>query len=416
MHLSNTTASTVITAPALALLAITVLASGCVPVDDTDANLDNCVEVAKEVTEDTTLQGCVLAPNGLSVTEDTLLTVAPGTRIVFGADTSLIAYDGGKLNAVGTSDEPIVLTGEEEIPSFWVGVKFTGTNSTDNALNHVTIEYAGQTASGFSGTEAAALDLNDWSGPVRVSVDNTTIRDSDEFGIRVGDGVTITSFDGNTLTGNKHAGLASPTGAGQLSANSTWAENTNNIVEISGIEVVGQVTWAALDGADYLVRDRMGISGEDADHRLTIDAGATVAFDQNAGIVAFRGGVLTARGTADAPIIFTGKEQTAGYWLGLHYNSTNSTDNVLEHVTIEYGGGDGWSSGYSGSSPANLLLNNWGGPVRLTLNNAIIRGSGSAAVHVREAANDIVIDGCSNITYENNAGAEISPNGATCPQ
>ncbi|MFU8804367.1 MAG: hypothetical protein ACNA8W_11200, partial [Bradymonadaceae bacterium] len=208
--------------------------------------------------------------------------------------------------------------------------------------------------------------------------------------------------------------------AGQLAGASTFSGNTNDIVVISGViddsEIRMAVVWPNIDGADYLVRAPIVVTGEEATGHLTITEGATVAFDQNAGLVAYRGGILTARGTADLPIIFTGKENTAGYWKGLQFNTTNSTNNVLEHATIEYAGGPGWSSSYSGASPASILLNSWTGPVRVSINDVIIRGSGSVGLHLYENAGDINIEGCSNVTFEDNAGLDIEPADAGCPR
>ena len=51
-------------------------------------------------------------------------------------------------------------------------------------------------------------------------------------------------------------------------------------------------------------------------------------------------GVLTADGTASDPILFTGEVQSYnGSWFGINYHNTNSIDNILDYVTVEYGGG-----------------------------------------------------------------------------
>jgi hypothetical protein len=142
----------------------------------------------------------------VKVTGEALLTIEPGTTIQFAENTSFLVLDGGRLSAEGTSDEPITLTGQEEVPSYWKGLQFNGTKSNDNKLDQVVIEYGGKGAPG-SGSKLAAVDLNTWKGPVRVAIDNTTIRHSNNYGLRVADDVTIRSFDGNTITNNKTAAL-----------------------------------------------------------------------------------------------------------------------------------------------------------------------------------------------------------------
>ncbi|MFB6350627.1 MAG: hypothetical protein ABEN55_23460 [Bradymonadaceae bacterium] len=249
---------------------------------------------------------------------------------------------------------------------------------------------------------------------MRVAIDNTTIRHSDAYGLRIADDVTITSFDGNTITNNKTAALATQRGAGHLSGNSSFEGNEDSWIEIDGEggDITQEVTWPAIEGADYLLPDGAKVKGSDA--HLTIEPGATLIFGQQAGLIA-KGGKLTAEGTSDKRIVFTGKEETKGYWAGLQYNGTNSTDNVLKHVTIEYGGGSKWP-GYSGAEPANLLLNDWSGDVRATLNNATIGHSGNAGIRIANNNNNASkIEGCSKVTFEKNAGSDVAPEEASCP-
>jgi hypothetical protein len=47
---------------------------------------------------------------------------------------------------------------------------------------------------------------------------------------------------------------------------------------------------------------------------------------------------LSAIGTADAPILFTGEQPVRGYWESIRFDHSNNATNHLEHVSIEYGG------------------------------------------------------------------------------
>ena len=53
---------------------------------------------------------------------------------------------------------------------------------------------------------------------------------------------------------------------------------------------------------------------------------------------------VTAQGTAASPIVLTGQEKTPGYWNGLQLWDSNSVNNILDYVTIEYAGGGGFPS------------------------------------------------------------------------
>lgn len=84
-------------------------------------------------------------------------------------------------------------------------------------------------------------------------------------------------------------------------------------------------------------------------------------------------------------------------------------------MTIQYGGGHNWNN-YSGSGPANLLLNDWSGDVRVTLNNATIGQSGGPAIRIPDNKNNSsTLEGCSSVTFEQNSGSEVAPDGAGCP-
>ncbi|HDP35749.1 MAG TPA: hypothetical protein ENN29_11650 [Candidatus Hydrogenedentes bacterium] len=64
-------------------------------------------------------------------------------------------------------------------------------------------------------------------------------------------------------------------------------------------------------------------------------------------------GSLTATGTAEAPVIFTGAEAVPGYWDGLRFYNSNSESNMLSYVKVEFGGGYFDANLYVTGSAAN---------------------------------------------------------------
>ncbi|HSP78595.1 MAG TPA: hypothetical protein VLQ93_08710 [Myxococcaceae bacterium] len=86
--------------------------------------------------------------------------------------------------------------------------------------------------------------------------------------------------------------------------------------------------------------------------RLIIKPGTTLTFPSGTAL-RVEGGSLTAEGTASAPILLTGAQKTRGSWQGVNLHDSNSTLNVLAHVTIEYAGSQKF---YWAHAPAALAL------------------------------------------------------------
>ncbi len=71
---------------------------------------------------------------------------------------------------------------------------------------------------------------------------------------------------------------------------------------------------------------------------LTLEPGAVIKFSANTQLYVAAGASLTARGSAQNPIVLTGLESTPGFWRGLEFNYSNSIKNELDHVQVEYAG------------------------------------------------------------------------------
>jgi hypothetical protein len=120
------------------------------------------------------------------------------------------------------------------------------------------------------------------------------------------------------------------------------------------------------------------------------------------------GGRLTAEGTADQPITFTGKEQLKGYWGGLQFLDSNSTDNRLVHVVVSYGGSETFD--YI-DDPGNVVASVSGGDsnTRVTLEEATITHSAGYGVVTDDGS---TVASCTNVTFEKNDSGDTND---TCP-
>lgn len=84
---------------------------------------------------------------------------------------------------------------------------------------------------------------------------------------------------------------------------------------------------------DYIIPCMTRIDG-----KLNIEPGVVIAFEQDAGMDFTTKSSFKMQGTAEKPIMLTGKEQTKGYWQGIQTESPNA-NNKMSYVTIDYAGG-----------------------------------------------------------------------------
>ena len=206
-----------------------------------------------------------------------------------------------------------------------MGVRFNDSNSMDNVLEYVTIEYAGP-------TYGASADLY-LDGTSRVSVSHCTLSDSSGFGFEFNDNPTIT-FDANTVTRNATgAGHVQPWHMGVLTTTSTYTGNTADVL---------LVRCGEHHRRPDLVQPGRGLhAGERPEGQQAHDAwrpASSLVFPAaNTGWVTSTGS-LTANGTSGNPIVLTGSTQSPGFWIGVRFQDSNSINNVLEYVTIKYAG------------------------------------------------------------------------------
>jgi len=119
-------------------------------------------------------QGCEIADGGG-------LHVAAGSTLMFEQDVQFESND-GYIAIQGTPEEPVTLTGVEEIPGYWGGLSFESLSSS-NVVEYAVVEYAGARVRG------------NWEFGVFVSGDATTrglveIKES-QFRYIDGDGIYI---------------------------------------------------------------------------------------------------------------------------------------------------------------------------------------------------------------------------------
>ncbi|GEM90747.1 hypothetical protein [Oceanithermus desulfurans] len=285
----------------------------------------------------------------LYVEEPGKLVIQPGTTLEFAQDTGLYVSGHGALVAVGTASDKILFTGASKTRGYWNGVVFQSfANSFDNELKYVEIEYAGADErwdGGAFGNYRAAVELEE---EARTKMTYTVVRESEGFGVFMAydayfgaDSSPDGDFAHNTLTQNAAGPIAIyENKVGHLDASNDFGGNDagHDYVYVgAGYTAVPTQTWQRLN-VPYLVHGYATVGDGEL---LTIAPGTTLVFQQDGGLEADGpSGAIHAVGTASEPIVFTALQPVKGYWYGLVFDDTRSTNNVLHYVTVEYGGAD----------------------------------------------------------------------------
>lgn len=130
-----------------------------------------------------------------------------------------------------------------------------------------------------------------------------------------------------------------------------------------------------------------------ANATLTIMPGVTLVFQSGAGLNIQETGALVAIGTQAKPILFTGQQQTPGYWTGIQYTFSNNVKNELDHATVEFGGA-------ARNGTANVVMfGSTVSPSRLKIRNSKLSDSSGYGFEFDEGS---IVDAFANNIVTNN--------------
>ena len=273
------------------------------------------------------------------------LTVNPGVEVRFSQNMQLIvgAVSGsaqfyGWIKANGTEENPIVFTSNQGTHSagYWKGIYFhTNTKDADTILDHVIVEYGGNTS-----------NANIYAASAAPTIQNSTIRNSSYYGIYLDGGSNSTKIKNCNFTDNAVAPVSALANAvNYMSDNAGEGRITirgSNFTHTNG-------RWRR-QGLGYNVSGNVSVRGgsHGATGKLTIDPGTDIRF--YAGTRMYIGGsegsaqyygVLWAQGLAGLPILFSSATDlpAPGDWNGLYFH-TNTVDasTTMEHCIVEYAG------------------------------------------------------------------------------
>ncbi len=317
------------------------------------------------------------------------LTLMPGVEIQFAEDASVIVNDEGRITAVGTEDEQITFTGDEETRGYWKGIQ-VNTGGSANVFDYVNIEYSGGQQWSGASDSAAAVHLGTTS---ELHISNSTFLDNAGRALHAGgQDVDISGFAGNSFIENEKPIHVHTNLAGEINADTVFTDNDEQAVRVAfgnSDAVRDAQTWQAIE-VPFLVTNRTYVK-----NALNIDAGTTIQFLEDASMIIDDEGSISANGEAGNEVVFTGEEETVGFWKGLGVYTTTA-DNVLTHTVISYAGSSQWT-GATESVGALYVTGS------LKLDNVSIENSGGFAI---SASNDAGLD-CSGMSYSGNADGDL---------
>lgn len=123
--------------------------------------------------------------------------IEPGTYIEMGPGARIEVRNTGSLAIVGTANDPIIITGEQNAKGYWDYIYFNDTNSPNNIIQYAEISYGG--GSSLSNRDGIISSRANSS----FAIGNSTITNSMRYGITIGSGVNWENQGGVVFSGNE---------------------------------------------------------------------------------------------------------------------------------------------------------------------------------------------------------------------
>lgn len=322
----------------------------------------NCPVIKSDLDKD--LDGPCYILDGFLKTKGNI-SVAPGTKLIFRAESTLLVEENTSFSAIGTPDRPILMTGQEHTPGFWSGIDFSSV-SGKNRLSYVQVSDAGAN----NGSSSGAVRL---SNKGVASIDHTMIRNALTIGFSAPSYTRVLNFEANTLENNGIPLEIHLDALGKIDPSTQFFKNKKQFILVNTGDANEDASWPAFSVPVHIKNFTKILSN------IQIQPGAQFFFDQSTGLYVEDQGSIRAEGTAEKPIVFTSENEIPGAWNGLGI-STRNAKNILNHVEVLWAGGNGNTGAIDVGSTSNAI-------VKIT--NSTIRGSQHAGVTVEVQSSTI---------------------------
>ncbi len=293
------------------------------------------------------------------VTKDGALTIEPGVEVL--AEPEYPALNvAGRLAAEGTEQQPITFAAAD--PELgWSGMRIMGEEGQPAVaeLDHVHMRSGGHDSLCNLHAKYASLTVN-----------NSRFEHSDNAGLCLEQG-TQGEISNSRFNHNKTYALAFYDANTEMVVSNLSAEGNglDSIIVSAVFPITAARQWprTGIDTFDIFGELQVTSTGS-----LEIEAGVTLRFNIAEGLTV--NGVLTATGTAEAPVVFTARDETTRPWNGLTITGApgQPARASLEYATLEYGG-------YGGHALLDILDG------EVTLDHCTLRHASDRAIVVRRS-------------------------------
>jgi hypothetical protein len=269
---------------------------------------------------------------GIGGSANPVLTIEPGCRVLFEANTGINCGDvgPGAIVANGTPALPILFSSysAQPNPGDWDTIRFAQMTLPATSFICCSLQYGGKASGGMLYLDHASLSVRD-----------CVIRNSGGCGVLCSDGAGFARFDSNEISGcvesplRLNAEYVRTIGPGNL-----LTGNGHDSVEVDGGAVITTGTWLNL-GVPYLVNSTVAI-GDAGQPVLTIAPGATICCGSGTELSV---GLGDPGGLIAAGVAFTSARNppALGDWSGIaFYGDALDASCSLTRCRIEYGGGE----------------------------------------------------------------------------
>lgn len=334
-----------------------------------------------------------------------------GSVVFFQSAEIYMDQDNALIFNNGVTCQNTLMTGFEG--ASWKGMYCAGTGGNGNLLLDATIDNAGSSEFVISGNTVAEKASIYVAGAQLTSLNGTTIKNSDSYGIYLSSSATVDNrrHTKNTFDNNAMANIVGPTdlvakllaisGSSQEANEYTFTNSAAESIQLLRLKSSGSSRKIVLPdlGQDnyYLVSEDISLVVQD---NLSILAGAHFKFAPNTGLAFNQNNLgISAIGTALAPITLEASDATLG-WDGAYLSSTVST-NIFRFDYVIFSGG-----GAESSDDGNVTLNS--STAEFSFTNCTFKDGKGYGVVVESLSNTFDFqDVANNNTFANNTSGDV---------
>ncbi len=305
-----------------------------------------------------------------------LLTISEGSVVKFTAGTTMYVgthlnddgsqssnsyYYYGRLNAVGTEEEPVVFTSESGEPGSWGGLYFSNrcTSIQPSLLKHCIVENGTCNLLTYNsmpviedcqirnatGNGVELYRNGTYNNPGRMS--NTVVSGSGNHGVYSNGGwyrLYDCEINGNANYGMYYENVNYLDSLQNVSFSGNGTDGVGIITSSSYNRIESDRTWSGLVNGAYYIFGNIEVGryyNDGGANCLTIGPGAILKFAPETSLTMgyYNGnswyGRLCAEGTEENPIVFTSINGEPGGWQGLVFTNYSSSTSLLSHCIIE---------------------------------------------------------------------------------